>query len=162
MKSFLISIHGFINSNIEKLRTYKYKLLFGKMGEGSRICTGFTHFDAKNIELGKNVFIGHHSGIIAKGKKVKIGDNCMLAEGVFITTNEHGMKRDGTPMAFQEENQFEVIIGPDVWIGSKAIILPGVTIGEGAVVGAGAVVTKNVPPYAVVGGVPAKIIKYRT
>ena len=55
-----------------------------------------------------------------------------------------------------------VIIGDDVWIGGRVIILPGVTIGNGAIVGAGAVVTRDVPEYAIVGGVPAKVIKMRT
>ena len=55
----------------------------------------------------------------------------------------------------------KVTIGNDVWIGMRSIIMPGVTIGNGAVIGAGAVVTKDVPDYAIVGGVPAKVIKYR-
>lgn len=55
----------------------------------------------------------------------------------------------------------EVVIGNDVWIGMRVIIMPGVTIGNGVVIGAGAVVTKDVPDYAVVGGVPARIIKFR-
>jgi acetyltransferase-like isoleucine patch superfamily enzyme len=59
------------------------------------------------------------------------------------------------------ENDLDVVIEDDVWIGTRAIILHGVTIGRGAIIGAGAVVTKNVPPYAIVGGVPAKIIKFR-
>ncbi|MNI40841.1 Chloramphenicol acetyltransferase [compost metagenome] len=55
----------------------------------------------------------------------------------------------------------KIVIGNDVWIGANAVILPGVTLGDGAVIGAGAVVTKDVPPYAIVGGVPAKVIRYR-
>lgn len=62
----------------------------------------------------------------------------------------------------EDYSEYETItIGSDVWIGAEAIVMDGVTIGHGAIVAAGAVVTKNVPPYAIVGGVPAKIIKYR-
>lgn len=62
---------------------------------------------------------------------------------------------------YHEQEFKQVIIGNDVWIGARAMIMDGVSIGDGAVVAAGAVVTKNVPPYAIVGGVPAKIIKFR-
>ena len=64
-------------------------------------------------------------------------------------------------MGKQGMREAEVIIGNDVWIGMRSIIMPGVKIGDGAVIGAGAVVTKDVPDYAIVGGVPARIIKYR-
>ena len=64
-------------------------------------------------------------------------------------------------MGDQGSRVAKVTIGNDVWIGMRSIIMPGVKIGNGAVIGAGAIVTKNVPDYAIVGGVPAKIIKYR-
>ena len=55
----------------------------------------------------------------------------------------------------------DIVVGDDVWVGQRAIIMSGVNIGQGAVIGAGAIVTKNVPPYAIVGGIPAKVIRYR-
>lgn len=161
MITLLLKTHSYLLTLIEKVRVKKYQLVLGKIGKNTRICTRFTHFDGKNIELGNNVFISHDVDIIAKGKKVVIGNNCLIAQCVFITTNIHGMEANGIPIANQKELQKAVIIEEDVWIGAKAIILPGVTIGKGAVVGAGAVVTKDVPPFAVVGGVPAKVIKYR-
>ena len=85
----------------------------------------------------------------------------MISQCVFITSNKHGITKNKQLMRLQKEIQKEVIIGSDVWVGAKAIILPGVHIGKGAVIAAGAVVTKDVPAYTIVGGVPARVIKQR-
>lgn len=161
MISRLVSLHSFIFSMLEKFRTEKYRLVLGKVGKGSRIGARFTYYEGKNIEIGANVFISHDVDIVAKNRKVAIGDDCMIAQSVFITSNEHGMIKNGKIMRLQKELQEDVIIESDVWVGAKAVILPGVHIGKGAVIGAGAVVTRNVPDYAIVGGVPAKLIRYR-
>jgi len=79
------------------------------------------------------------------------GDNVMMAPEVIILTLGHRHDNIETPMCRQEDYATKVIIEDDGWIGTRAIILPGVKIGKGAIVGAGAVVTKNVPPYTVVG-----------
>ncbi len=101
---------------------------------------------------------------------LKIGSYCSIAEGVlFLLAGEHKIDSISTyPFksmlwrkgmeAFAKGN---IIVNDDVWIGRNALICSGVKIGQGAVIGAGAVVTKNVPPYAIVGGNPAKIIRYR-
>lgn len=92
---------------------------------------------------------------------LRIGDNVMMGPDVTILTHTHNIERTDIPMGLQGSIVKEVIIGNDVWIGMRSIIMPGVTIGNGAVIGAGAVVTKDVPDYAIVGGVPAKVIRYR-
>lgn len=92
---------------------------------------------------------------------LRIGDNVMMGPEVTILTHTHRIDRTDIPMGQQGSMVSEVVIGDDVWIGMRAIILPGVRIGSGAVIGAGAVVTKDVPDYAVVGGVPARVIRYR-
>lgn len=77
-------------------------------------------------------------------------------------TSSHNTARTDIPMNQQGHlEKKEVVIGDDVWIGRRVIILPGIKIGNGVIIGAGAVVTKDVPDYAVVAGVPAKVIKYR-
>lgn len=85
----------------------------------------------------------------------------MMGPDVTILSQTHNIERTDIPMGKQGMREAEVIIGNDVWIGMRSIIMPGVKIGDGAVIGAGAVVTKDVPDYAIVGGVPARIIKYR-
>lgn len=86
----------------------------------------------------------------------------MMAPECVILTRNHAFDRTDIPMGEQGVQQEKpVIIGNDVWLGQRVIILPGVHIGNGVIVGAGAVVTKDVPDYAVVAGNPARIIKYR-
>lgn len=92
---------------------------------------------------------------------LRIGDNVMMGPDVTILTYTHNIARIDIPMGQQGSVVKEVTIGNDVWIGMRSIIMPGVKIGNGVVIGAGAVVTKDVPDYAIVGGVPAKIIRYR-
>ena len=85
----------------------------------------------------------------------------MMGPDVTILTNTHNITRTDIPMGQQGSRVAGVTIGNDVWIGMRSIIMPGVKIGNGVVIGAGAVVTKDVPNYAIVGGVPAKVIRYR-
>lgn len=92
---------------------------------------------------------------------LEIGNKVMMGPDVVILTHTHNIDRTDIPMGDQGSRVAKVTIGNDVWIGMRTIIMPGVKIGNGAVIGAGAVVTKDVPDYAIVGGVPAKIIKYR-
>jgi maltose O-acetyltransferase len=85
----------------------------------------------------------------------------MIAPEVIILTLGHRHDSIETPMCGQGGYATKVIIEDDVWIGIRVIVLPGVKIGKGSIVGAGAVVTKDVPPWTIVGGVPAKVIKRR-
>lgn len=122
-----------------------------------------------NIERGAKfcpfVSIGNDSGIgidCYLSGEIIIGNDVMMGPEVAIYTSNHRTDDLQTPMWKQGFTEMEpVIIGNDVWIGRRAMIMPGVKIGNGVVIAAGAVVTKDVPDYAVVGGVPAKIIKTR-
>lgn len=119
---------------------------------------------AQNLRWGGGIFIGSGSGLgvnCSVHGPLRIGDNVMMGPDVTILTQTHNIERIDIPMGQQGMRVSEVVIGNDVWIGMRAIIMPGVKVGNGAVIGAGAVVTKDVPDYAVVGGVPAKIIRFR-
>lgn len=114
--------------------------------------------------LGKSISIGHNSGLgincNVRGP-LKIGCDVMMGPNVRIITHTHNYDRTDIPMREQGGKVQKVNIGNDVWIGAGVIILPGISIGNGAIIGAGAVVAKDVPDFAIVGGVPAKIIKLR-
>lgn len=92
---------------------------------------------------------------------LRIGGNVMMGPEVTILTHTHNIERTDIPMGQQGMRVVEVVLGNDVWIGMRVVIMPGVKVGNGAVIGSCAVVTKDVPDFAVVGGAPAKIIKYR-
>lgn len=85
----------------------------------------------------------------------------MMGPEVTILTHTHNIERTDIPMRQQGMRVAEVVVGNDVWIGMRVVIMPGVKVGNGAVIGAGAIVTKDVPDYAIVGGVPAQVIKFR-
>lgn len=108
----------------------------------------------KNITLGKNVFINSGCHFQDQGG-ITLCDGCLIGHNVVIATLNH----DQDPKHRQALQPSPVVIGKNVWIGANATILPGVTIGENAIVAAGAVVTKDVAPNTIVGGVPAKFIK---
>lgn len=108
----------------------------------------------KNISFGKNVFINSNCHFQDQGG-ITIGDGVMLGHNVVLATATH----DLAPSKSRKLHYKPIVIGDNAWIGSNSVILQGVTIGEWAVVAAGAVVTKDVEPYTVVGGIPAKFIR---
>lgn len=114
------------------------------------------------VSVGENTYINHHSELIAKKSKISIGNNVLIGMYSIITTTSHDTSPKAIPIRKQEETYKDVTIEDDVWLGARVIVLQGVRIGKGAVVAAGAVVTKDVEPNTVVGGVPAKLIKKRS
>ena len=145
----------------------------------SKIAQKWRLFWAKKIvkSCGKNVnferfcsftpglSVGDNSGIGIRASingPVSIGNDVMMGPEVIVYTTRHRDARIDIPM--REQGMCEVapvIIGNDVWIGGRVIILPGVTIGDGCIIGAGAVVSKNIPPYSVAVGVQARVVRYR-
>lgn len=123
--------------------------------------------DWHNVELGNDIHIGEDNRFMCTGAPIVIGDHVMFGPDVTLITGNHRINILGKYMTEVEcsdkspEDDLPIVIKGDNWIGARAIILKGVEIGVGAVVAAGAVVTNNVPPYSIVGGVPARVISYR-
>jgi acetyltransferase-like isoleucine patch superfamily enzyme len=119
-------------------------------------------FNESELNIGYNTYIGEFNNIRAGGGVIKIGDNCSISQHITIVASNHGIAKGKLirEQPWVTENNF-VIIEDDVWIGANSVILPGVTIGIGAVIGAGSVVTKNIPAFAIAAGNPARVIKYR-
>lgn len=132
--------------------------LFKHVGKETNIRPNIK-FIIGNIKLGDGSSIGEGS-YLQDGADIIIGKDVMMGPKVSIYTTNHGISKN-IPMWKQKSIHKSVIIEDEVWIGHGAIILPGRKIGYGSVVGAGSVITKDVPPFAVVGGNPAKILKYR-
>lgn len=159
---------------------YLYSKFFKKIIRGKCVINSNIHRTAK-INSGATIvdsMIGRYSYTCYDDEIVncEIGQFCSISDEVVIGGAEHPMEWVSTSPVFQNvkhsgpkrkfakfdfEGIKSTIIGNDVWIGKRAIIKAGVRIGDGAVVGSGSVVTKDVPPYAIVGGVPAKIIRFR-
>lgn len=115
----------------------------------------------EGLKVGDRSSIGPYSYIGCSGY-IEIGENVMISPRVSIYAENHIFADPKTPMIAQGVSRSFVKIEDDCWIASHSVILAGVTVGKGAVVAAGSVVTKDVPPYAVVGGNPARVIKMRT
>lgn len=121
-----------------------------------------THFNP-SIVIGNNCQFGSYNHITAINR-IDIGNGVLTGKFVTITDNSHGKPGDESdcelsPIVRTVYSKGPVVIGDNVWIGDKATILPNVRIGEGCIIGANSVVTKDIPPYCIVGGNPARIIK---
>lgn len=151
---FEVMVLHLIGDNIPShhVRRFFYRLAGMKIRKGSTIHMGARFYNPCNIEIGEDSIIGEDAILDGRGKLL-IGDHVDIASEVMIYNAQHDV-RDPNFRAINAT----VVIEDYVFIGPRAIILPGVTIKKGAVVGAGAVVTKNVEEYSIVGGVPAKKI----
>lgn len=178
-----------VNKIINKVRTKYYQFIYRKtlsVGLYSNIERNFTmrKFSINNNQLkvvlkgrnsihanviiqgsgkltiGMNSYISSYS-VIGVNDCIDIGENVMIADGVSIRDTDHNFQDLNKPMKVQGISTAPIMISNNVWIGYGAVITKGVIIGEGAIIGANAVVTKDVEPYSIVGGVPAKLIRYR-
>ena len=143
-----------VNNYNKKIKLIK-KIL-GSMGTNVTIQSPFTCDVGENIHIDNNTFINYNCTIIDTAN-VYIGKNCMIAPNVSLYTAYHSM--DAIERRKKETFGKNIVIGDDVWIGASAIILPGITVGNGSIIGAGSVVTKDVLENTVVAGNPAKIMR---
>lgn len=170
MGTFALIAHRYVTSKLPasyepggriaaRLRLATGRRVLKSCGEGSNIERG-AFFPAGMVSLGARSGIGIDAQI--KGP-VTIGDDVMMGPEVVIFTTGHEFEDTTRPMREQGSTAHQLVtIGDDVWIGQRAMILPGVTIGTGSIVAAGAVVTKDVPPRSVVGGNPARALRMRS
>jgi len=142
----------------KKIRAFCGKLILRKCGKnvnierGAQICYG--------ISIGDNSSIGQDSWLLSDD--ITIGNDVMMGPYCIMITSNHVFSDTERPMWHQGFSEVEpIVIEDDVWIGARVIILKGVTIGKGSIIGAGSVVTKDVEPYSIVGGNPAKLIRKR-
>lgn len=166
-----------------RLRYYAYRPLFKKTSGFFRIDTGVTILGFENIELGadvlfmKNSYVyAHDGGAILIGDnftmntnsqlgasfgKIIIGNDCAIAPNCVLRASNHNFENPDVPFLKQGHTYGEIIIEDDVWISSNCVVTANTKIGKSSIIGAGSVVTKDVEPYSIVGGVPAKLIKKR-
>lgn len=138
----------------EELRALVSELVGYKVDDGFRLFPPLYSDYGKNIKLGTNVFINSGCCFQDQGG-IEIGDGCLIGHQVVIATLNH----DFDPAKRAEMTPKKVVLGKNVWVGSHATILPGVTVGDGSIIAAGAVVTKDVPERCIAAGVPARVIK---
>ena len=124
------------------------------------MCTGVIANKGVGLEIGDYSAIGAQSFIGCQGG-VKIGSNVIMGPGVRIFSENHNYDDISVPIRLQGESRKGVVVEDDCWVGSGVTILDGVTIGSGSLIAAGSVVAKSIPPFSVVAGVPAKVIKVR-
>jgi maltose O-acetyltransferase len=124
-----------------------------------QLCLPFEILGKENLIVDNNVYVGPDSWLILRGK-LTIESGTIIGPRLKVHTSNHNYESNMIPYN-DEYIVKDVYIGENVWIGADVSIMPGIIIGQGAVVAACSVVTKNVPSYAVIGGNPAKIIKYR-
>lgn len=143
-------IRNFNKENHTMIRSDRASL---KAHYGNNVRIDFGTIIADDVSIGDESYVNRNSSL----ENCEIGKYCSISEGVFVSSWEHNYKAVSThPFAeskkYSNRKREKVIIGNDVWIGLRAVIMEGVHIGDGAVIGASAVVTKNVAPYEIVGG----------
>lgn len=170
MKKILINVFGRVIDICYKIFCrYQENMvcrMFGSFGENSNISYPFIIQGANNIYISDNCNIRQNSVLAAINAKIIVKKWTGAAPYLYISTGNHRMIPGFFYRSITNKEKgcgydADVIINEDVWIASRVTILMGVTIGRGAIIAAGAVVNRNVPPYSVVGGVPAKFIKFK-
>ena len=147
-------------ASVARLRGWLYSHLVRSKGWGCTFGEAVTIVNPPTLSLGNRVSIHPYCYFLGSGA-VTIGDNVAIATGCVFVSETHNMTRVDIPIKEQGLTAQPITIGNDVWFGARVVVLGGVTIGDGAVIGAGAVVNKDLPPFSVSGGVPAKVLRFR-
>lgn len=164
-----LALHMVGDAGQRARRALKATALVGKFGSHG---DGFTfdpdgQYSFGSIHVGDNTDLGYRPVLLATRSSIRIGSDVVFGPEVTIRGGNHRFDIVGMPIRAitdemkRPEDDLGVVIEDDVWIGTRAIILHGVTVGRGAVVGAGSVVTKSIPPFTVAAGCPARVIRAR-
>jgi len=146
---------------VKRLRGWYYSGLMEHAGANLRVAEQVLINNPRNVSVGDNCYFGTGVQLYPWNAPIRIGNNVLIAAGVRMITRKHGFGDLSHPMARQGYTNAPIVVEDDVWIGFGAVILPGVTIGKGSIVGSNAVVTRDVDPFTIVGGVPARLIRRR-
>lgn len=171
-KNYLILYYGFarhlpkstapvFGKLAKAIRRFLCKRIFAQAGEKLNVEQGAYFGNGKDIEVGYEVGFGRN--FQCRSMRLKVGDYLMMGEDILFQGGKHNIENTDIPMGHQgSAGKTQLTIENDVWIGARVIVLPGCKhIGKGVIIGAGAVVTKDIPDYAIVGGNPARVIRFR-
>lgn len=163
----LVYLFTNIRKIVDRLGMFLFYSAFDSIGKKVLFHPTNSTFSYKTISIGDNVSIGDHAYFFAAISHIYIGNNIAFAPNVTIRGGNHSshivgkLLCDYTEKDKRKIDDEPVYIEDDCWIGSNVVILKGVTIGRGSIVAAGAIVNKSIPPYSIVGGIPANVIKFR-
>lgn len=170
-RSFWICVYYFLASKLpgsplplssigQRLREYCARRIFKKFGKDAKVNGNVSFGSGIYVELGDYSSLNTGAWI---SNDTKIGNDVMMGPNVVMLSASHNFERTEISMRAQgAPERRPVTIGDDVWIGTRSIILPGVTVGSHSIIGAGSVVTKDIPEWAIVAGNPARLIRMRT
>jgi maltose O-acetyltransferase len=143
----------------ERIRYFFVKKILKQCGNSVRVNSKCYFGDGSKLIVGDRTLLGLNARL---GGKIRLGDDVIMGPDVILMAISHAYDRVDIPINTQgSTREREIIIGDDVWIGTRVVIMPGVHVGSHSIIGSGAVVTKSCKPYSIIGGVPAKIIKSR-
>lgn len=153
----------YLKTVYQKYQVWRLKARLKSCGDKVYIHPTVQIADPQLVLIGNNCHFQNDCKLFGCGGGIEVGEGTIFSHEIQVFARNHYYDGEDLKLLPYDERYFckKVVIGKYVWVGARATILPGVTIGDGAVIGAGSVVTKDVPPCAVVGGNPAKIIKYR-
>ncbi len=162
----VLSIGAFIHA-FRMLNYYNYTHVIPKrrvlMGSNPSVSPDVVFSNPERIEIGDNVRLGSRCHLWAgpSSGRIIIGNDVLFGPEVMLTAATYRYN-DGSPVTDQMMDESDIIIGDDVWLGTRVVVLPGVSIGPGAIIGAAAIVTRDVPSYAIAVGMPARVIGTRS
>ena len=150
---------------LKQIKMYLLRPAFGKYGKHFKPNPDNDYTYPRNIEVGDDVSLGGYSVYLCAKSKIIMGDKVMVGPGVFMIAGNHNTSPVGRFMVDvldkRPEDDQDIVFEDDIWVGANVTVLKGVHVGRGSIIAAGALVNKDVPPYTIVGGLPAKVIGVR-